>query len=269
MLMFASDLDRTLIYSPRMMDESAEKTSHIRIAETKDGEAITYLTAETVRLLKDISKNMLFVPATTRTMSQYARISVIAEEILPKYAITSNGGNILVSGKADPDWYNSLKKKIKTECLSVNDAFRAFEAIRSDKWVKSCRVADDLFFYCVIRNTDEIPAEELALYSESIETRGWRTAQHGRKLYFIPNCLSKRDAVAHIAKQEGIRQIISAGDSLLDLEMAEISDRFISPRHGEIYLLHRDENENVIYTKNYGMSAGEEILNMAKGFRAV
>jgi hydroxymethylpyrimidine pyrophosphatase-like HAD family hydrolase len=260
MFMFASDLDRTLIYSQRMIDESAEKPGDIRIAETKDGEVITYLTERTVRLLKEVSNKMLFVPVTTRTMAQYARIFAITEALVPKYAVTSNGGNILIAGKADPDWHESVKKKIEANCLPVNDAFRAFDAVRSDKWVKTCSVADELFFYCVIHNSDAIPSEKLALYSEYIEENGWRTARHGRKLYFIPNCLSKKDAVAHIAEKEGIQKIISAGDSVLDLEMAEISERFISPRHGEVYRLHRDQTEKIVYTKNYGISAGEELI---------
>ncbi len=73
--------------------------------------------------------------------------------------------------------------------------------------------------------------------------------------------MNKRDAVAHLAEQEGLTtEIMSAGDSVLDLDMAEISNLFISPCHGEIYQSHRYGNEEVTYTKNYGITASDEIL---------
>ncbi|OQY60297.1 MAG: hypothetical protein B6245_02115 [Desulfobacteraceae bacterium 4572_88] len=264
MIMLASDLDRTLIYSRRMLDESGENPGDIRVAETKNGEVITYVTERTLRLLGELSRRGLFVPVTTRTTEQYFRISAIADDIRPRYAITSNGGNIFKNGDPDREWHEQVKSRIADECLPLEDAFRKFESIRSDKWVKFSRIADELFFYCVLR-MEHAPFEEIDRYAEFLERNNWHTTLHGRKLYFIPNSLSKAGAVAHVAEQEEVSQIITAGDSLLDLDMAEVSDSFISPRHGEVYQLHRDgvADQDMQYTDNYGITASDEILENA------
>ncbi|QTA85704.1 HAD family hydrolase [Desulfonema magnum] len=260
MMMFASDLDRTLIYSQKMIDASEEQPDEIRVAETKNGEVITYITEKTIHLLKQVSERAMFVPVTTRTTEQYSRIDVICKDIMPKYAVTGNGGNILMQGKADMAWHELIKGKIENECLSIGDALNEFEKIKSDQWVKMSRVADELFFYCVV-HTAQVPKDEVCGYSEYLEENNWRIALHGRKLYFIPNCVNKRDAVAHLAEQEGLTtKIISAGDSVLDLDMAEISNLFISPCHGEICQSHREEDDGVTYTKNYGITASDELL---------
>lgn len=263
MIMLASDLDRTLIYSQRMLDESGENPGDIRVAETKNGEVITYVTERTLHLLDELSRKGLFVPVTTRTAEQYFRVAAIADGICPKYAITSNGGNIFKNGEPDAAWHEQVKSRIADECLPLEDAFRKFESIRSDRWVRFSRIADELFFYCVL-NMGHAPFEEIEQYAESLKRSNWRTTLHGRKLYFVPGCLSKGDAVAHVAGQEKISRIIAAGDSVLDLEMAPVSDTFISPRHGEVYQLHRDslENQEVQYTDNYGITASDEILEI-------
>ncbi len=150
MMMFASDLDRTLIYSQKMIDASEEQPGEIRVAETKDGEVITYITEKTINLLKQLSEKAMFVPVTTRTTEQYSRIDVICKDIMPKYAVTGNGGNILTQGETDTAWHEIMRGKIENECLPIGDAVREFEKIRSDEWVKMSRVADELFFYCVV-----------------------------------------------------------------------------------------------------------------------
>lgn len=51
-----------------------------------------------------------FIPVTTRTIEQFQRITLFQNEIIPEYAITSNGGNILHNGKQDVTWNKEIKK---------------------------------------------------------------------------------------------------------------------------------------------------------------
>lgn len=267
-MLFASDLDRTLIYSEKLIDDSLKKAANIRLVETKNGEAITFMTEKVIEQLKILSKKGMFVPVTTRTIEQYKRISVFYKEMSPVYSVVSNGGNILINGEVNQKWNKIVKNKMEQMCLALEDVLDKFKEIHSKQWVHHLRVADGLFFYCII-NEDCIPIEALSSFSKCLEKDNWRTVLHGRKLYFLPNCVNKRDAITYIAERENIERIVAAGDSLVDLDMADIANHFISPCHGEIFNLVKDEKSKkmIQFTDCSGIMAGDEILdNVIKWF---
>ena len=51
MILFTSDLDRTLIYSSRMI-EAYPVLGRIRIVEKKEGKTISYMSEEAIKLLQ-------------------------------------------------------------------------------------------------------------------------------------------------------------------------------------------------------------------------
>lgn len=260
-MMFASDLDRTIIYSNKFIDDNIRKPENIRLVELYDGKEITYMLEKSIEILKKISEKALFVPVTTRTIEQYRRIMIFHEEITTKYAVVTNGGNILVNGILDKEWNKTVKSKIGQNCLPLEDAVKEFEMIKSEKWIYKLRKADEMFFYSVI-NTETIPFDELNDLSKTLEKNNWRTILHGRKLYFLPNCVNKGDAVKYLAEKEEKEHIIAAGDSVLDLDMLHNTKHFISPQHGDIYNLEVDkyDKESIRFTENHGILAGNEIL---------
>src|SRR5581483_2084983 len=89
--------------------------------------------------------------------------------------------------------------------------------------------------------------------------RGWRTSLQGRKLYWVPERLTKSAAVAEVAKRSGCERVLAAGDSLLDVDLLLAAERGIHPRHGE---LHEQgwSAPNVVSTEASGIAAGEEIV---------
>lgn len=257
-MIFASDLDRTLIYSKKFVS----KHEHIQLIETKGEEAISFMTQEAINLLKELSEEILFIPVTTRTIEQYRRISLFQEEIRPKYAIVSNGGNILIDGEVDPEWNHAIQKRIKEECLPFEEVQSKFEEIASKQWVISKKVADDLFSYCII-HPECVPMEVLDSFIHWLEDKHWRVSLQGRKLYFVPKCVCKWEATQYIKMRENINFVASAGDSLLDLPMLKMADYAVSPPHGEIYKAYNQVHEtiqNITFTENEGIFAAEEIL---------
>ncbi|MCT4605524.1 MAG: hypothetical protein N4A64_05350 [Marinisporobacter sp.] len=264
-MIFASDLDRTLIYSKKFVSNK----DCIRLVEKKDHEEISFMTETAIEELKSVSEDMLFIPVTTRTIEQYKRIAIF-EEISPKYAIVSNGGNILVNGEVDEEWHHLIQKKIKKDCLPLEELLLKFDEIASKEWLLRRRMADNLFTYCIV-DGEKIPMEKLNAFIKWLELRNWKVSLQGRKLYFVPYCVCKWKALEYIKERENIDFIISAGDSLLDLPMLKKADIGIAPPHGEIYRIYKDteETKNIIFTEKEGISASEEILekinNYAKG----
>ncbi len=74
------------------------------MVEYKDSEPLSYMTKDAQQKLIEIRGKWTFVPVTTRTMEQYKRINLFHNEHVPQYAITSNGGNVLINGEPDLLW---------------------------------------------------------------------------------------------------------------------------------------------------------------------
>lgn len=262
MILFGSDLDRTLIYSKVFTDPLEEKSQdEIQLIETLEGREISFMTKKAMKLLKHLQDRVLFVPVTTRTIDQYKRITFIAQELKPKYAVVSNGGNILLDGEPIPAWQHSMKQQMEDESIPYESIKKMMKSFRG-KWILKERCADDFFHYMIV-DRDKAPLQEIEAFGEEAKTQGWSVSLQGRKLYFVPTCINKGKALQAIAKWEGKERILAAGDSLLDLPMLDKAHIGLIPTHGEIYETHGEAlqmNRPYSFMERKGIYAAEEIL---------
>lgn len=254
MMIFASDLDQTLIYS-RKSFRSAMNECNIQLIETFAGRDITFMTHRAIKLLKEIASKALFVPVTTRTMEQYQRISLFQKDIVPEFAVTSNGGVIIRNGDIDESWSKVVHSKL-ANCMAKEEIFEKFQEIYHQEWVVDKKIVDDLFCRVVVVQ-DKIPNDELQSFYHWLEAQQWTYSLQGRKLFFVPQSLNKWAAVEYIKQIANEGVVIAAGDSLLDLCMLENADYAFAPLHGE---LHKRKVKRVIETNEEGLLASEEIL---------
>ena len=56
------------------------------------------MTESAFSMLKEVNRQVLFIPVTTRTTEQFNRFVIFEKEIPLTYAITTNGANILYKG---------------------------------------------------------------------------------------------------------------------------------------------------------------------------
>jgi len=265
--MLASDLDQTLIYSHRSCSNKNVE-NQIKPVEWLEDRYISYMTERALSQLQYLSRNLLFVPVTTRTKLQYQRINFFDYGISYQYAVTSNGGRIFFNGIEDQDWMQQVSAGRKN-CLAVEDLINRFNEIRHSSWVHqdSGKLADDLFFYCLIER-EKIPVTELAAFKLWARDNNWELSIQGRKLYLVPINVNKKAAVQYIRVKEGIDQLVAAGDSLLDLDMLKTADFAVAPAHGELYSLYLQSVsglEKIRFTEKNGIKAGEEILDNVAG----
>lgn len=263
-MIFASDLDQTLIYSPKSfrlgMGESMIEVSPI---ESYDGRQISFMADQAILKLGKIAAQSLFVPVTTRTIEQYLRISLFHEKIIPPYSVVSNGGNILINGVVDEVWRRQVGRNIEQQCLCPGDMLVSFKELCHDSWAGPIKMADDLFYYCVVER-DQVPHGELESFSFWARNQNWKVSLQGRKLYLVPQVVNKWSGVTYIQNLLQKKIVITAGDSLLDLQMLEQGDYAIAPRHGELW----DSSCNgtlsmgkVKFTTRAGLLAANDILD--------
>ena len=261
-LLFASDLDQTLIYSHRSLINQ-EINQEILPVEWSGERVISFMTPSALSALEEISQRALFVPVTTRTKLQYQRINFLGYHITHQYAVTSNGGKIFSEGREDEDWAQYILAG-RDMCMAAQDLIHKFDEIAHPSWVikDSGKLADNLFYYCLI-DREKIPLTELAAFKLWASNNQWELSVQGRKLYLVPRNVNKKSAVQYIKDKEGMSRVVAAGDSLLDLDMLKAADLALAPAHGELYSLYLQGIpglEKIRFTQISGIEAAEEIL---------
>lgn len=267
-MIFASDLDSTLIYSSKHCKLINEENL---LPVDSYNNQYSYITKSMQATLEHINESMLFIPVTTRSIEQYTRMKYFYDTIKPKYAIVANGGIILKNGIELTDWSNISFTKIK-EVISVRAMIKLCSFFLESDFVKTYKTCEDLFIYSILdedKLVDSIKNAKIHLnYIEVLRSFcskiDYSVSKQGKKVYIIPNCINKYDPINYIMKLENINMFMAAGDSLLDYPMIKHSNYGIVPSHGE--LLHNfcvNEFGGIVYiTKQSGIFAGEEILDI-------
>ncbi len=256
-MIFASDLDRTLIYSEKFLEGTSCAVSLV-----ERGKYRSYMTRPAVELLRQIAGEMTFVPCTTRTIEQYHRIQLFQTEIVPRYAVVSNGANLLIRGTPDISYRTKMSRMLATDCLAPEDMFVEFNKIASEEWAAPMRQADGVFYYCIIDRL-KAPLGLVQAFAQWAERKGWAVSVQERKLYLVPQLVNKWTALKRVMELTGDNRVVAAGDSLLDLPLVKGAEYAISPSHGELYLQQKELNAGNAgwdFTKACGIAAGEELL---------
>lgn len=214
-LLFASDLDNTLLFSIRYRQPDD------RCVEWLDGREQGFLTGTAIELLKQVCKTARFVPVTTRSVVQYQRI-IWPEGCAPSYALTTNGAVRLINGEVDPAWQAESLAQLEPWREELDCVQRILEAMPGEK-----RVYDVEGFYRYA--AFDTPAEAEACVRDFPEQTGLTVSVSGRKAYWFPPFLNKGTALERLRTLEQPECIVSAGDSVIDLPMLHRADIAVVP----------------------------------------
>ncbi|WP_155593475.1 hypothetical protein [Lysinibacillus cavernae] len=250
MILFTSDLDRTLIYSKRMMEIFPPFTEAM-VVEHRAGEAMSMMTQETATLLQKVQQQTLFVPVTTRALHQYKRIHFI-NDLCPAFAITSNGGTILDKGQPYEKWTKALSRRIEDSSIPREDMLKHFQSIKSDKWLQRSLYIDDLFYVHHV-DLEVLQHDELQAMIQEFDAHGWYVLLQGKKLYFMPKVLTKEAAIEYMKEFCTYDVHIAAGDSIMDYGMLAMADLAFTPNHGDL----KDKQPKVLHNTTYSAHDGE------------
>jgi hypothetical protein len=262
----ACDLDQTLIFSPRLCRLADPPVPMVPV-EVLDGAPIAFATARSLELMAALAGAATFVPVTTRTRSQFARVRLgpVRGPVpdgagpAPALAVTTNGGSLLVDGEPDEEWTAAVGAAIAASARPVAEVAALAERLVGDGWARVSRVADGLFVYVVAHSREAIP--DLGELARSLAADGWRLSVQGRKVYLVPAALTKEAAVAEVMRRVGATALAAAGDSLLDAGLLARADLAVRPAHGE---LHEQgwTAPGLRVTGTAGPLAGEEICEL-------
>lgn len=264
-MIFASDLDQTMIYSEASMGVLLAEEQPLPV-EWYEGRYISYVSRQTAELLQACAERMLFVPVTTRTMEQYGRLFFFRDTLPTRYAVTSNGGNVLLDGVPDEDWREQVRRQVEERSVPGAVIEQLFAEISSPDWIISQRLCDGLF-YSIVVHKDKMPTAALADCRVELERLGWSLSIQGRKIYLVPQTVTKGAAVTYLKEKLGKSYVVASGDSLLDESLLLASDWSLAPKHGELYKLF-PSHPSYRYTESSGIRAAEEIIAKVLGLHA-
>lgn len=254
-VLIATDLDRTLIYSVAAFGKNPDSLPELTAVERYDGQDFSFVTKAAGDGLMRLGGCAVVVPVTTRTPAQLARVRLPGPA--PRFAVAANGGVLLADGAVDAAWSAQVSARL-SDTTPLARILDELQRLCRPEWTHRLRTAEGLFCYAVIDRT-LLPAHFLDELTAWAQPLGWSTSLQGRKLYLVPEALTKSAAVREVAERLGSRSILAAGDSLLDIDLLELADRGIAPRHGELYASGWTA-EHVDLTAASGILAGEEIV---------
>ena len=214
MIVFASDLDNTLIFSYKKRQQCQKPAICV---ETKEGKELSYMTKKAYDTLQRVAEAITFVPITTRSVEQYQRIAFFGKKY-PQYALTTNGGILLYENKIEKNWFFQTKQMIK---FSEGELEKAKEIIKKDSAVCfEIRKVDDIFVYT--KSTD--PQKTAKRLSGQLNLERVFVDTNGEKIYVFPKILHKGLAIKRLKHFLQCGVVFSAGDSGFDIPMLEEAD---------------------------------------------
>jgi hydroxymethylpyrimidine pyrophosphatase-like HAD family hydrolase len=262
-MIFASDLDQTLIYSENFLSKyhaaDFNQKDQLTIIEYYQGKPLSYINNEVVHLLKQFSDRHYFIPVTTRTEEQFKRIDFSLLEIETPYAVTTNGAKILIDGTVDECWEEKIRHKLDESRFMIDEIFEVVNKAFTKEQISGVRVAENTFVYCLL-NMDAITTENIEWIQKYFSDTEWNISLQGRKLYFMPDFISKGKALEYLCKKLGEPQFIAAGDSLLDLSLLQTANMAYVPGHGEIFERALYNHDRFLLCKEKGVNASKEIM---------
>lgn len=212
-ILFASDLDNTLMFSYRHAGETD------RCVERLEGRAQGFCTQRSLKLLARVRERTLFIPVTSRSVEQYRRIRWPAP-CAPRYAAAANGGILLENGVEDLEW------SARSGALAApwQEELRELEARLPEVPVaKRFRMVDGLYLFAACDDGES--ARRLGdFFQPSVDV-----AVSGRKVYFFPPPLNKGEAVRRLQERFQPDRTVCAGDSAIDVPMLRLADVAVVP----------------------------------------
>ncbi|MDR1126540.1 MAG: HAD-IIB family hydrolase [Treponema sp.] len=211
MILFACDLDNTLIHSkPKDGDIPVEYSNE---------KVITYIPGRTLEIIANLNNRVMLIPATSRSLEQYRRIKIFHERT-PAYAIVSGGGIILRDGEIDGEWDLYRKNIIDS---AWNEFERLFHLLQNDARVERTKIIDDSFIFA---KSASAPSVINDLKRNAVS---FNILRHKKKIYVLPQGIDKGVALDEVRRRLRADCVIAAGDSDIDIPLLNRADYALTP----------------------------------------
>ncbi len=252
-MVFATDLDRTMIYSRSFVT----KDNMEYLAMFPDGQVSNFMTKKAYELLNELKKRMFVVPCTTRSLEQFTRLIQFRD---CEYAICDNGATILHNGKINKQWELVTNKNME---FCTRDLLKLQDKIKEQSFASNnIRFVDYYFLFFKTNNALECRD----WLEENIDKNKFYYSISGKKCYVFPKFMTKDNALRYLLDTLNETDLIASGDSQLDFGMLNMVTKgaFLPLNDYHDFDFNFNLAENVTILNNMGVNGGEYILCQVK-----
>lgn len=223
-MIYASDLDRTLIYSQSFINLHPTETELLLVDKSK---VDSFISKDVTSSLERVNnyEELKFIPVTSRSIDEYNRISI--PNIRPEYVITTGGGKILHNGRLLQEWEDVIQKEI--DIRDLEEIRTEIDKLESTNY--QSKIIDGVYLFSKSSNID---LSKIELKQLGIKYPHYKFYIDKCKLYAIPRVFGKDTALTWLKHYLNEEFIIASGDSTFDIPMLNMADISIIPSHNSI-----------------------------------
>ena len=215
-MLFASDLDSTLVYPIRT--QPGEQATEA--AEYRDGRVLTCASTELPTALAQLATaGVDFVPVTARNR---AMLDALTPFRGTRTAVTSAGGRIWLDGEPVAEWDSELQRLLGDVATWAQAKAALAALFAREEWITGEWVIDEIWFILLAPH-DQLPRDAEPRARAVLDELGWTAYGHGCKLYCLPANLRKEAALRWLVARLEANLVASAGDSELDIGLLELA----------------------------------------------
>lgn len=217
-LIFASDLDRTLVFSSHFdrIEGAIHPENFVVLDYIADREFTAYMDVSDLDRLKEISHSVEFIPVTARTRKKLDVLKLHELGVRYRYAIIENGAEILVDGETELGWENHVKSfdYITEPNLIVEE----LSSVLKDTEIVLGKFSISVF------DCSDVVMDKVSEVLESYSDRYYLLKDH-RRIFVMFKGIDKGSALKYL-RDNFLRgsEIVAAGDAVMDLSMLEVAD---------------------------------------------
>lgn len=251
-MIFAADLDRTLIFSARRLDPLGPVTVP---AEWRQNEPFGFMTGRALRSLLALSARTAFFVNTLRGLEQARRVGFISGGRC-RYLALQNGLYLYRDGAEDRDWAAHVRRTVSDLPLDLSGGIDQVLAHLPGVECLSKRYEYLAVFFVEEDAFDDGACAQLA---GELAGLGWDLCRQRRKLYLSPGTIHKGAVLARVRDREDGAEAVGFGDSGFDLPMLRACRSAWSLRDCELW--GTDWGFPIQYSAAPAQAGTEEVLD--------
>lgn len=227
-LVYASDLDQTLIFSRKYLSKYPCDDDLVCV-ERSDQKELSYISRKVQIALQELLQNtkVQFIPVTTRDIMRYRRLN-LGTAIYPQYAIVANGGVILRNNRPIPEWSRLIKEYLN------NSEFSSVIHCCCEKFVTRSTPVSIIDSIMIMFKVTDISEFDERVFDLKCQFPNWQFTRQGSKCYAIPKRITKGAALQWLSEQIGAEFVVATGDGAMDLSMLRIANIALVPDTSEL-----------------------------------
>lgn len=255
-MIFAADLDRTLIFSQRRLDPNGPA---VIPAEYRQGKPFGFLTPGALEALRVLQRKTVFFLNTMRGLEQARRVEFIASGSCP-YLALQNGLYLYRNGEEDREWSARVRRLVNELPLGLSDG-----AARVRNALPGIECLSKQYEYLAVFFVDGPAFDDTACaqLAGELARLGWALCRQRRKLYLWPKAIDKGAVLERVRDWEDGMEAVGFGDSGFDLPMLRACQTAWSLRDCELW--GRDWGFPIQFSGAPAQAGTEEVLRRIAG----